>query len=112
MLFPELSPGHRESILRHNWWGHDGRWYMFVANELGFHKANEMNMAINKAVGKLEINTSDYECACFKRAEGWFEALGVNGTSFVRKSLVRGDEFCEVVIRSANVGGFSAEVVQ
>ncbi len=175
MLFPELSPGHRESILRHNWWGHDGRWYMFVANELGFHKANEMNMAINKAVGKLEINnlmalsgisqelrqldlieilrmnlelcakdvfglkelveegwdfimridscpahsgtqkagyTSDYECACFKRAEGWFEALGVNGTSFVRKSLVRGDEFCEVVIRSANVDGFSAEVVQ
>ena len=56
MPFTQLSPNHRESILRHNWWGHDGRWYLFVAKELGFEKANEMNMAINKAVGKLEIN--------------------------------------------------------
>lgn len=55
MSFTEISPNHRESILRHNWWGHDGLWYLFVAEELGFKRANDMNMAINKAVGKLEI---------------------------------------------------------
>jgi len=55
MSFPKLSQNHREKILRHNWWGHDGRWYMFVAKELGFRKANEINMEINKAVGKLEM---------------------------------------------------------
>ena len=161
MSFPQLSPEHRERILRHNWWGHDGRWYLFVAKERGFQKANEMNMAINKAMGKLEIGNlmamsgmdqelitsnllkvlrmnlelcakdvfgvrefvkeggsfvlridtcpahsgtqkagyvSNYECACFKRGEGWLEALGINSTSLVRKSLVRGDEFCEIVI--------------
>lgn len=161
MLFPQLSTNHRENILRHNWWGHDGLWYLFVAKELGFQKANDMNMAINKAVGKLELNNlmaisgmnqesiqpnllqvlrinlelcakdvfsikgfvkegrnlilrigscpahsgtqkagymSHYQCACFKRVEGWFEAIGVSSTSFVRKSLVKGDEFCEIVI--------------
>ena len=160
MMFTQLSPDHRESILRHNWWGHDGRWYLFVAKELGFEKANEMNMAINKAVGKLEISNlmavsgmnqeslqanllqvlrmnlelcakdvfgikefvneggsfvlrigscpahagteragyvSQYECACFKRAEGWLEGIGVTATSVIRKSLVKGDEFCEIV---------------
>ena len=164
MPFPELSPEHRESILRHNWWGHDGRWYLSVAKELGFQKANEMNMAINKAVGKLEFGNlmaisgmsqesmqsnlievlrtnlelcakdvfsvkefveeqgryilridgcpaywgtqkagyvSDYQCACFKRAEGWLEAVGVGGTALIRKSLVKGDEFCEVVVTLA-----------
>lgn len=161
MLFPQLSPDDRENILRHNWWGHDGRWYLFVAKEFGFQKANDMNMAINKAVGKLEIKNlmaisgmnqesirpnllqvlkinlelcakdvfsikgfvkegpnfvlrisscpahsgsqkagymSHYQCACFKRAEGWFEAIGVSSTSFVRKSLVKGDKLCEIVI--------------
>ena len=55
--FPQISTNDREKILRHNWWGHDGRWYMFVAKELGFEKANEMNMKINKAIGKLEIKS-------------------------------------------------------
>jgi len=134
---------------------------MFVAKELGFDKANEMNMVINKAVGKLEIKNlmaisgmteesikqnliqvlrmnlelvakdvfsvqdffeeggnlilridecaahsgtqkagygSHYQCACFKRVEGWLEAIGVGSTSFVRKSLVEGDKFCEIVV--------------
>lgn len=161
MSFSELSPDHRESILRHNWWGHDGRWYLSVAQELGFDKANEMNMMINEAVGKLEINNlmaisgmteesirqnliqvlrmnlelvaqdvfsirdffeeggdiilridkcpahsgtqkagyaSHYQCSCFKRAEGWLEAVGIASTSLLRKSLVAGDEFCEIVV--------------
>ena len=55
MSLPQISTNDREKILRHNWWGHDGRWYLFVAKELGFEKANEMNMKINKAIGKLEI---------------------------------------------------------
>ena len=55
MSLPQISTDDREKILRHNWWGHDGRWYLFVAKELGFEKANEMNMKINKAIGKLEI---------------------------------------------------------
>ena len=157
----EISTNDREKILRHNWWGHDGRWYMFVAKELGFDKANEMNMKINKAVGKLEIKNimaisairkesikqnlikflkmnlklcakdvfnledfieegenivfkvskcaahsgtqkagymSDYQCACFKRCEGWLEALDLSYQSFVRKSLMKGDTFCEIVM--------------
>jgi hypothetical protein len=159
MSFPELSPSQRENILRRNWWGHDGRWFLFVANELGFEKANDMNMEINKAVGKMEIKNlmaisgltedsirsdllevlkanlylcakdvfdlkefveesgslvmriercpahtgtrkagyvSDYQCACFKRVEGWIEAAGVGGTALIRKSLMKGDQFCEI----------------
>ncbi len=161
MVFPLISPSHRESMLRHNWWGHDGRWYLFVAQECGFEKANAMNLSINQAVGKMEIQnlaavsgldregmreaildvlrwnldlcTGDvfdiagfeqagnslvltisacpacagtqkagyrdlYECACFKRAEGWLEGLGVPGSATIRKSLVRGDESCEIVM--------------
>lgn len=161
MPFFELSSDDREKILRQNWWGHDGRWYMFVAKELGFDRANEMNMKINKAVGKLEIKNlaavssiredsirqnlvdflktnlqlcakdvftlkdfrsegedivlkvsrcpahsgtrkagymDDYQCACFKRCEGWLEAIGLNCRSFVRKSLMKGDGVCEIVM--------------
>jgi hypothetical protein len=50
-----LSSKERERILRQNWWGHDGRWFFQVASELGFSKANQMNMAINRAVGKMEL---------------------------------------------------------
>ena len=46
MSFPKLSANDRENILRNNWWGHDGRWYLFVSKEFGFEKANDMNMAI------------------------------------------------------------------
>ncbi len=161
MSFPQISTNDREKILRHNWWGHDGRWYLFVAKELGFDKANEMNMKINKAIGKLEIKNimaisgideilikqnliqflrmnlelcakdvfnledfleegnsiifkvsncpahsgtqkagyiSDYQCACFKRCEGWLEAIGLTYNSFIRKSLMKGDKFCEIVM--------------
>ena len=164
MPLPELPPGVRENILRQNWWGHDGRWYMFVAKAFGFEKANEMNMAINKSVGKMEIRNlmtltglnkeqlqsnlldtlstnltlcaesvfdlkdiaeegdnlvlriekcpahsgtlnagylTDYKCACFKRADGWLEEIGLEGTSQIRKSLVKGDRFCEIVISPA-----------
>jgi len=129
-----LPTKERERILRQNWWGHDGRWFFHVASELGFPKTNQMNMAINMAVGKMEIKNflmasglsgieiqqympdilkanlemcgadvfsiryfkqagdtftwvidecaahtgtvksgyaGDYECACFKRIEGW-----------------------------------------
>ena len=53
----------RERILRQNWWGHDGRWFFHVASELGFSKANQMNMAINRTVGKMEMKN-------FRRASG------------------------------------------
>ena len=161
MSFPQISTNDREKILRRNWWGHDGRWYLFVAKELGFEKANEMNMNINKAIGKLEIKNfmavsgideesikqnliqvlrrnlelcakdvfdlqdilevensivlqmsscpahagtqkagyvSEYQCACFKRCDGWFEAVGLTYSSFIRKSLTKGDKFCEIVM--------------
>ncbi|MBW1642877.1 MAG: hypothetical protein JRJ39_11950 [Deltaproteobacteria bacterium] len=162
MSFPQLSANDRENILRNNWWGHDGRWYLFVSKEFGFEKANEMNMAINKAVGKLEMKNymdvskideeyikrdlvqnlklnlelcaqdvftimdfydednhfilkisrcaahfgtqkadymRNYKCACFKRIEGWFDAIGVNATVLIQKSLVNDDKFCEIIIR-------------
>ena len=50
-----MAAKERERILRQNWWGHDGRWFFHVASELGFSKANRMNMAINRAVGKMEM---------------------------------------------------------
>lgn len=161
MEFNKLTQQDRENILRNNWWGHDGRWFFFVAKEFGFRKANEMNMAINRAVGKLEIKnlisitgikkitlqknllealrtnlelcakdvfvikefikkdqsfvlkidscaahsgtekagyTDKYECACFKRADGWLEALDANYNSSIKKSLLRGDNECEIII--------------
>ena len=55
MSLKELSSEERERILRRNWWGHDGRWFYHVASEFGFSKANQMNMAINRAVGKMEM---------------------------------------------------------
>lgn len=55
MGFKKLSSIERERILRQNWWGHDGRWFFHVASELGFSKANQMNMTVNRAVGKMEM---------------------------------------------------------
>lgn len=161
MLFPQLSANDRENILRSNWWGHDGRWYLFVSKEFGFEKANEMNMAINKAVGKLEMKNymavakvdeefikqdliqnlklnlelcaqdvftimdfydensnfilkiskcaahygtqkadymRNYKCACFKRIEGWFDAIGMNASVIIEKCLIKDDKFCEIKI--------------
>ena len=156
-----LSEDEKEKILRMNWWGHDGRWYMMVSNELGFDKANEMNMAINRAIGKLEIKNlmavsktdvnaikqdlfsyirlnlelcakdvfevsdfyksngemalvigncpayqgtkkagyaSNYQCACYKRVEGWLDAVNVVADVRLEKSLINGDESCKICI--------------
>ena len=41
---------------------------------------------------------SEYQCACFKRCDGWFEAVGLTYSSFIRKSLTKGDKFCEIVM--------------
>jgi len=162
MSHVQLSNSKKEKVLRMNWWGHDGRWYMMVSNELGFDKANEMNMAVNKAVGKLEMKNlmavsktgidvikqdlfsyirfnfdlvardvfavsdfyesngqiilkikscpayhgtrkaryeSNYKCACYKRVEGWFEAVNQAADVRLEKSLILGDESCEIQIR-------------
>ncbi|MEM3564379.1 MAG: DUF6125 family protein [Candidatus Jordarchaeaceae archaeon] len=38
-----------------------------------------------------------YQCACYKRAEGWAEACGLTADIYIRKSLVKGDDVCEIV---------------
>jgi len=157
-----LSSKERERILRKNWWGHDGRWFFQVASEFGFSKANQMNMAINRAVGKMEMKNflkasglsgieiqqyrldilkanlemcaadvfsirhfkqtddtftlvidecaahtgtiragyaEDYECACFRRSEGWLDAMGIHGTVRINASLLKGDSHCKISIK-------------
>ncbi|MGQ9721533.1 MAG: hypothetical protein ACUVXA_09460 [Candidatus Jordarchaeum sp.] len=46
-----------------------------------------------KKAGILDL----YECVCYKRAEGWAEACGLKAEVYIRKSLVNGDDECEVV---------------
>ena len=145
-----------------NWWGHDGRWFFQVASELGFSKANQMNMAINRAVGKMEMKNfltasdlshieiqqnmldilkanlemcaadvfsirdfmqaedtftlvidecaahtgtvkagyaKDYECACFRRCEGWLDGMGFRGSTCIAASLLKGDSHCKISIK-------------
>nr|MDO8082881.1 DUF6125 family protein [Candidatus Freyarchaeota archaeon] len=41
--------------------------------------------------------TDLYQCACWKRAEGWIEACGLKAKVYIRKSMVKGDDVCEVV---------------
>jgi hypothetical protein len=157
-----LPSKERERILRQNWWGHDGRWFFHVASELGFSKANQMNMAINRAVGKMEMKNfltasglsgieiqqymldilkanlemcaadvfsirhfrqagdtftlvidecaahtgtvragygGDYECACFRRSEGWLDAMGIRGSVRIAASLLKGDSHCKISIK-------------
>ena len=157
-----LPTKERERILRQNWWGHDGRWFFHVASELGFSKANQMNMAINRAVGKMEMKNfltasglsgieiqqymldilkanlemcaadvfsiryfmqedesftlvidecaahtgtvragyaGDYECACFRRSEGWLDAMGIRGSARIVASLLKGDSHCKISIK-------------
>jgi hypothetical protein len=38
-----------------------------------------------------------YQCACWKRAEGWVEACGLKAKVSLRKTLVKGDDECEVI---------------
>jgi hypothetical protein len=157
-----LPSKERERILRQNWWGHDGRWFFHVASELGFSKANQMNKAINRAVGKMEMKNflaasslsgfeiqqsmldilkanlemcaadvfsirhfrqagdtftlvidecaahtgtvragygGDYECACFRRSEGWLDAMGIRGSVRIAASLLKGDSHCKISIK-------------
>lgn len=39
-----------------------------------------------------------YQCACWKRFEGWVEACGLKADISIRKSLVKGDDECEIVV--------------
>jgi hypothetical protein len=157
-----LPSKERERILRQNWWGHDGRWFFHVASEFGFSKANQMNMAINRAVGKMEMKNflaasalsgneiqqymldilkanleicaadvfsirhfkqtddtftlaidecpahtgtakagyaGDYECACFKRGEGWLDGMGMRGSVRIAASLLKGDRHCKIFVK-------------
>jgi len=157
-----LSSKERERILRQNWWSHDGRWFFHVASELGFSQANRMNMAINRAVGKMEMKNfltasglsgieiqqhmldilkanlemcaadvfsirhfiqagdtftlaidecaahtgtvkagyaGDYECACFRRSEGWLDAMGIRGSARIVASLLKGNSHCKISIK-------------
>jgi hypothetical protein len=161
MSLKALPSKERERILRQNWWGHDGRWFYHVASEFGFSKANQMNMAINRAVGKMEMRNfltagglsgieiqknildilkanmemcaadvfsirhftqegdaftlvidecsahtgtvkagyaGNYECACFKRCEGWLDGLGIRGNALINASLLKGDDHCKISI--------------
>ena len=162
MGFKALSSKERERILRQNWWGHDGLWFFHVASELGFSKANQMNKAINRAVGKMEMKNfltasgisiaevqqympdilkanlemcaadvfsiryfkkvddslelaidkcaahtgtikadyaGDYECACFKRIEGWLDAMDFHGSVRIAASLLKGENHCKIFIK-------------
>jgi hypothetical protein len=50
-------------------------------------------------VGTKKAGIMDlYQCACFKRAEGWAEACGLKAEVFIRKSMIKGDDECEVVL--------------
>jgi hypothetical protein len=161
MSLKELSSEKRERILRQNWWGHDGRWFYHVASEFGFTKANQMNMAINRTVGKMEMRNflsasgifgaeiqqhmldilksnmemcaadvfsiryftqegdtftlvidecaahtgtvkagyaEEYECACFKRCEGWLDGMGIRGSAHIAASLLNSDNHCKIAM--------------
>ncbi len=40
-----------------------------------------------------------YECACFAMHSGWCEAINIKAEEEIRKSLNRGDEFCEFIFK-------------
>lgn len=50
----ELKPAEREKLLRDLWVAHDGRWFLRMAEELGFDAANRLNKAVIKSMGKKE----------------------------------------------------------
>lgn len=156
-----LTAEQREKILRENWMAHDGRWFLKVAQELGFDVANRLNQITIRSMGKTEakrfLKESDfgevkkienlvylleaawglyfegleyefkildkntlssiltrcpifdavkeagvkdlYQCACAVRLGGWLEAFGLDGEVFIRKSMMKGDDVCELVLR-------------
>ena len=157
----KLTAEQREEILRDNWNSHDARWYLKVAQELGFDVANRLNHIVIRSMGKTEMKrlaqavgvekVSDvqellevfdmmmelyfpqqvyqqriehkkrfrntvtkcfvaemvlqagaadvYDCACAARFEGWLAGLGLEGKSFIEKSMVKGEPVCEIVLR-------------
>lgn len=50
-----LTPEQREKLLRDIWVSHDGRWVLKTVQEIGFEKANKLNHAVIKSLGKTEI---------------------------------------------------------
>jgi len=40
----------------------------------------------------------DYECACFKRCEGWLDAMGIRGSARIDASLFKGGNHCSISI--------------
>lgn len=51
----KLTAEQREEILRDNWNSHDARWYLKVAQELGFDVANRLNHIVIRSMGKTEM---------------------------------------------------------
>lgn len=70
---------------------------------VGFTKENDYTWVYRLKDGPCYVETKKagimdlYQCACFKRAEGWAEACGLKAEVFIRKSMIKGDEECEVV---------------
>jgi len=50
------------------------------------------------AVKKAGV-TDVYQCACVTRHGAWLEAFGLDGEALIRKSLMKGDDVCEVVCK-------------
>lgn len=158
----KLTAEQREKILKENWFSHDGRWFLKVAQELGFDVANRLNQIVIRSMGKTEAKrflkesnfgevkkiedllyifnegcrlyypkeheyefkiidkntilgivtkciafdgvkkagvTDFYQCGCMTRHGAWLEAFGLDGEAFIRKSMMKGDNVCEVVCR-------------
>lgn len=70
----KLTAEQREEILRDNWNSHDARWYLKVAQELGFDVANRLNHIVIRSMGKTEM----------KRLA---QAVGVEKVSDVQKLM-------------------------
>lgn len=158
----KLTAEQRETILKENWFSHDGRWFLKVAQELGFDVANRLNQIVARSMGKTEAKrfltesnfgevkkiedlqyiftegcrlyypkehefefkivdkntivgtvtrcvafdgvkkagvTDFYQCGCMARHGAWLEAFGLDGEAFIRKSMMKGDNVCEVVCK-------------
>jgi hypothetical protein len=158
----KLTSDRREKILKDNWFSHDGRWFLKVAQELGFDVANRLNQIVAKSMGKTEAKrfliesnfgevkniedlqyiftegcrlyypkehefefkivdkntlvgivtrciafdavkktgtTDVYQCSCVIRHGAWLEAFGLDGEAFIRKSMMKGDNVCEIVAK-------------
>jgi hypothetical protein len=158
----KLTAEQREKILKENWFSHDGRWFLKVAQELGFDVANRLNQIVARSMGKTEAKrfliesnfgevkkiedlqylftegcrlyypkehefefkimdknailgivtrcvafdavkkagaTDLYQCSCATRHGAWLEAFGLDGEAFIRKSMMKGDDICEIVGR-------------